>query len=124
MSVAPQFEDMKLYESIRQVPLPYEPARGQALSADWAATGDLAQLLIGIGGCSPYLSDVLRQEQAWICNAIYEDEPLARILPDDLGPDHGQFLRQSKRRVAGFLAMAELSGAYVLSQTTYVLFCL
>ena len=121
MSVAPQFEDMKLYESIRQVPLPYEPARGQALSADWAATGDLAQLLIGIGGCSPYLSDVLRQEQAWICNAIYEDEPLARILPDDLGPEPGQFLRQSKRRVAGFLAMAELSGAYGLSQTTQAL---
>ncbi len=103
------------------VPLPYEHARGQALSADWAATGDLAQLLIGIGGCSPYLSDVLRKEQAWICNAIYEDEPLARILPDDLGPEPGQILRQCKRRVAGFLAMAELSGAYVLSQTTQAL---
>jgi glutamate-ammonia-ligase adenylyltransferase len=121
MSVAPQFEAMTLYESIRTVPLPYEYARGQALSADWAATGDLAQLLIGIGGCSPYLSDVLRKEQAWICNAIYEDEPLAKILPDDLGPEPGQVLRQCKRRVAGFLAMAELSGAYVLSQTTQAL---
>ena len=121
MFVAPQFEAMTLYESIRHVPLPYEPARGQALSADWAATGDLAQLLIGIGGCSPYLCDVLRQEQAWICNAIYEEEPLARILPDDLGPEPGQVLRQSKRRVAGFLAMAELSGAYVLSRTTQAL---
>tara|TARA_B110000240_G_scaffold103566_1_gene117115 strand:+ start:230 stop:3010 length:2781 start_codon:yes stop_codon:yes gene_type:complete len=121
MSVAPQFEAMTLYESIRTVPLPYEYARGQALSADWAATGDLAQLLIGIGGCSPYLSDVLRKEQAWICNAIYEDEPLAKILPDDLGPEPGQVLRQCKRRIAGFLAMAELSGAYALSQTTQAL---
>ena len=54
MFVAPQFEAMNLHESIRQVPLPYEIASGQALSADSAATGDLAQLLIGIGGCSPY----------------------------------------------------------------------
>ena len=121
MPVAPQFEVMNLYKSIRQVPLPYELASGQALSADWAATGDLAQLLIGIGGCSPYLSDVLRQEQVWICNAIYEEDPLSRILPDDLGPTPGQILRRSKRRVAGFLAMAELSGAYVLSQTTQAL---
>ena len=121
MSVAPQFDVMKLYESIRQVPLPYELARGQALCGDWAATGDLAQLLIGIGGCSPYLSNVLRQEQEWICKAIYDDQPLAEILPDDLGSAPGQMLRQSKRRIAGFLAMAELSGAYSLSQTTQAL---
>ena len=65
MSLAPQFGDMAVIESINQVPIPYEPARGKALSADWAATGALAELLKGIGGCSPYLNDVLRQEQPW-----------------------------------------------------------
>ena len=121
MSLAPQFGDMAVIESINQVPIPYEPARGTALSADWAATGALAELLKGIGGCSPYLNDVLRQEQAWICEAVHADAPLEGILPSDLGADPGQILRQSKRRMAGFLAMVELSGAYPLSRTTQAL---
>ena len=121
MSLAPQFGDMAVIESINQVPIPYEPARGTALSADWAATGALAELLKGIGGCSPYLNDVLRQEQAWICEAVHADAPLEGILPSDLGADPGQILRQSKRRMAGFLAMVELSGAYPLNRTTQAL---
>ena len=112
---------MAVIESINQVPIPYEPARGTALSADWAATGALAELLKGIGGCSPYLNDVLRQEQAWICEAVHADAPLEGILPSDLGADPGQILRQSKRRMAGFLAMVELSGAYPLNRTTQAL---
>ena len=125
MSVAPQFEAMAVFNLIKQVPLAYDVVSGQSLSADWAATGDLAELLEGIGGCSPYLFTVLRQEQEWISNAIYEESPLIGLLPIDLdsaAPEVvSQVLRTSKRRVAGFLAMGELSGAYPLSQTTQAL---
>ena len=125
MSGAPQFELMAVFKLIKKVPLAYDIASGQSLSADWAATGDLAELLEGIGGCSPYLLDVLRREQEWISNAICEEAPLIGLLPKNLysaTPEVvRQVLRTSKRRVAGFLAMAELSGAYTLSHTTRAL---
>ena len=109
---------MKLIESIKKTPIAFDPLLGNALSDDWAATGELAEVLKGIGGCSPYLNDILRQEQVWISEAILSKNPLKKILPSDLGRHPGQTLRQAKRRVAGYLALAELSGAYTLSETT------
>ena len=54
---------MKLIESIKKTPIAFDPLLGNALSDDWAATGELAEVLKGIGGCSPYLNDILRLEQ-------------------------------------------------------------
>ena len=112
---------MKLIESIKKTPIAFDPVLGTALSDDWAATGELAEVLKGIGGCSPYLNEILRQEQVWISEAILSQNPLEKILPNDLGTHPGQTLRQAKRRVAGYLALAELSGAYDLSETTHQL---
>ena len=112
---------MTLIESIQRSPIAFEPARGQALAADWGASGALAEVLTGIGGCSPYLCDLLRQEQDWFAEAVTLVAPLQNLLPSDVGPDIDAELRRAKRRVAGFLAMAEVSGAYSLAQSTQAL---
>ena len=112
---------MTLIESIQRVPIAVETARGQALAADWGACGALAEVLTGIGGCSPYLCDLLRQEQDWLAEAVTLAAPLQNLLPSDVSADIGAELRRAKRRVAGFLAMAEVSGAYSLAQSTQAL---
>ena len=112
---------MKLIDSIRKAPIPFEPTIGLALCNDWAANGALAELLMGIGGCSPYLNNILRQEQEWIAEAICRHNPLKNIIPRDLGKDPGRTLRKVKRQAAGYLAMAELSGACSLTETTHLL---
>ena len=112
---------MTLIESIQRVPIAVETARGQALVADWGACGALAEVLTGIGGCSPYLCDLLRQEQDWLAEAVTLAAPLQNLLPSDVSADIGAELRRAKRRVAGFLAMAEVSGAYSLMQSTQAL---
>ena len=122
--VATQLKCMKLIDSIKKTPIAFDPVLGTALSDDWAATGELAEVLKGIGGCSPFLNEILRQEQVWISEAILSQNPLKNIIHNDLGTHPGQTLRQAKRRVAGYLALAELSGAYALSETTHHLTCL
>jgi glutamate-ammonia-ligase adenylyltransferase len=112
---------MTLIESIQRVPIAVETARGQALAADWGACGALADVLTGIGGCSPYLCDLLRQEKGWLAEAVTLAAPLQNLLPSDVSADIGAELRLAKRRVAGFLAMAEVSGAYSLTESTQAL---
>ena len=67
---------MSLIESIQRSPIAVETARGQALAADWGARGALAEVLTGIGGCSPYLCELLRQEQDWLAEAVTLAAPL------------------------------------------------
>ena len=112
---------MTLIESIQRVPIAVETAQGQELAADWGASGALAEVLTGIGGCSPYLCDLLRQEKDWLAEAVTLAAPLQNLLPSDVSADIGADLRRAKRRVAGFLAMAEISGAYSLAQSTQAL---
>ena len=112
---------MLLIESIQRSPIAVESARGQALAADWGARGALAEILTGIGGCSPYLCELLRKEQDWLAEAVTLAAPLQDVLPKDSDNDIAAGLRRAKRRVAGFLAMAEVSGAYSLTQSTQAL---
>ena len=112
---------MLLIESIQRSPIAVETARGQALAADWGARGALAEILTGIGGCSPYLCELLRKEQDWLAEAVTLAAPLQDVLPKDSDNDIAAGLRRAKRRVAGFLAMAEVSGAYSLTQSTQAL---
>ena len=112
---------MTLIESIQRSPIAFETGSGQALAADWGVSGALAEVLTGIGGCSPYLCELLRKEQDWLAEAVTLAAPLQNLLPEDSDNDIGAGLRRAKRRVAGFLAMAEVSGAYSLAQSTQAL---
>ncbi len=86
------------------------------------AQGDLARLIAGAAGSSPYLHDLVTAEVGWLGNALAQDP--ARVvagvladLPQDaaaLGPA----LRQAKRRVALYAALADLGGVWGLEQVT------
>ena len=94
---------MTLIESIQRVPIAVETARGQALAADWGARGALAEVLTGIGGCSPYLCDLLRQEQDWLAEAVTLAAPLQNLLPSDVSADIGADAAAGQAAGRGFL---------------------
>ncbi|MCU0801955.1 MAG: bifunctional [glutamine synthetase] adenylyltransferase/[glutamine synthetase]-adenylyl-L-tyrosine phosphorylase [Rhodobacteraceae bacterium] len=92
--------------------------------ADVAAP--LRDLLAASASCSPYLTGLIRQEAAWLRDAVQEDP--AGIVPalcascTGIAADHlGRHLRQTKRRVALFTALADLGGLWPLQTVTAAL---
>ena len=89
------------------------------------APPSLAALIRGAAGSSPYLSGLIDREAGWLSGAIARDpDPAALIAqetdgfgalsPADLSPA----LRQAKRRVALYAAIADLGGVWDLDQVT------
>ena len=84
---------------------------------------NLRRLLAGAAGCSPYLHGLMAKETEWLSTALRAspDHVLAPILE---GAEHltsdqlGQALRQAKRRVALFAALADLGGVWPLETVT------
>ncbi|MCR9125288.1 MAG: bifunctional [glutamine synthetase] adenylyltransferase/[glutamine synthetase]-adenylyl-L-tyrosine phosphorylase [Rhodobacteraceae bacterium] len=88
------------------------------------ATGDLAALIGGAAGSSPYLAGLIRHEAEWLEGAL--DDPEAAVaaawnLGDPGAAALGPALRQAKRRVALIAALADLGGVWPLEQVTGVL---
>lgn len=108
---------MAILEKIQQVPIAYVPQRGAEVVAHWGATGPLADLLAGVAGCSPYLAGLLVKEAEWLSSALSDPNAVDRLLLDLTVSD----LRQAKRRIAAFTALADLSGAWSLGQVTKTL---
>ncbi|MFD3189649.1 glutamine-synthetase adenylyltransferase [Sedimentitalea sp. HM32M-2] len=117
---------MSLIRAITRLPRPYDPDLGaEACAAVPAADGDLAQLIAGAGGSSPFLKGLIESEADWLVAAL--DDPdacidacfaeIAELPPDRLKSG----LRQAKRRVALITALADLSGAWPLERVTGVL---
>ncbi len=106
---------MILQDTIRRIPRAVDPSQGSALVDHWGAKGDVAKVLEGIGGTSPYLHSVYMAERDWLQRALVTDDPLPNLLADTTEADA---LRQAKKRVAGYLAFAELTGALPLMETT------
>jgi glutamine synthetase adenylyltransferase len=72
---------------------------------------ELADLIRGTAGCSPYLRGLLAREAEW-CEAALAGAPetaLEAVLAD---------LRQAKRRVALLAALADLGGVWTLEEVT------
>jgi [glutamine synthetase] adenylyltransferase / [glutamine synthetase]-adenylyl-L-tyrosine phosphorylase len=114
---------MSIARRLTRLPHPFDPARGaEARAAVPEAEGDLARLIEGTGGCSPYLKSLIEREAGWILPALDDPEgalsglhhDLAGIAPDALA----DALRQAKRRVALLTALADLSGAWPLEEVT------
>lgn len=86
------------------------------------AQGDIARLIEGTGGCSPYLKSLIEKEAAWILPALDGPEAALETLHHDLAetaPDVlANALREGKRRVALLTALADLSGAWPLEEVT------
>ncbi len=113
---------MSIALRLTRVPRAYDPDRG-AEAPDLGA--DVAPLLQGAAGCSPYLAGLMAREAAWLDGALGAPEAtLAQLLAaigDTPLPDLPVVLRQSKRRVALLTGLADLGGVWPLETVTKAL---
>ncbi len=92
-----------------------------------ALPAPLRELITGAAGSSPHLAALITQEGRWLDTAL-QDSPEA-VLQAELAEldaaagsrDPGDALRQSKRRVALIVALADLGGVWSLEEVTDVL---
>jgi len=109
---------------ITAAPRAFEPGRGaEALSIFGAAPPDLAALLRGAAGSSPFLAGLIGREADWLRGAV-DSAPEAALagLLDGVarleGPATGPGLREARRRAALLVALADLGGVWTLGETT------
>ncbi len=125
-----QFAGMTTFASqLSRCPTPFDRTVGGEMVTTFADLGsDLANLIGGSAGCSPYLAGLVLKEADWLRDALLA--PPEQVLPSILaataetgGDALGPALRQSKRRVALFVALADLGGVWTLDQVTAALTC-
>ncbi|WP_372613405.1 glutamine-synthetase adenylyltransferase [Aquicoccus sp.] len=114
---------MSFASRITRLPIAFDPDRGaEARALMPGAEGDLAGLVEGAGGCSPYLGGLLEKERDWLEGAF--DDPEAALdgefarLGEVAGADLGTELRGAKRRVALLTGLADLGGVWALEEVT------
>lgn len=118
---------MSFASRITRLPIPMDPARGQAaLDLTGIQDAALADLIRGTAGSSPYLSGLIGHEAAWLATTLAQ--PRAADLDmvaqetagfQDLSPEAlGPALRRAKRRVALWTALCDLGGVWQLEQVT------
>ncbi|NYS24261.1 glutamine-synthetase adenylyltransferase [Rhodobacteraceae bacterium 2376] len=109
--------------SLTRCPIPHDPEAGaeaRALFPDLPA--DLAGLIEGAAGCSPYLKGLMGHERDWLPGAL-ADDPAAVLAAElaALDPEDSALavtLRRAKRRVALLAALADLGGVWDLDRVT------
>jgi glutamate-ammonia-ligase adenylyltransferase len=88
-------------------------------------SGDLADLVAGAGGSSPYLKELTAREASWLPEALHDPEAALNALFAETRALDGSALksglRQSKRRLALLTALCDLSGGWSLEQVTTAL---
>ncbi|MDT8855598.1 glutamine-synthetase adenylyltransferase [Paracoccaceae bacterium Fryx2] len=105
-------------------PIAHDRAAADGVLADFADLApDLAGLLAGAAGCSPYLRGLMAREAVWLREALAQppEAALAVVLGalDDVPVDGlGVALRLAKRRVALLAALADLGGVWPLEAIT------
>src|SRR6056297_2435425 len=117
---------MNFASRITRVPHAYDLDQGaDARAAVPWATGDVARLINGACGCSPYLKSLVEKEGGWLETALDDPE---RALSDEhttlraTAPDAlASRLRQAKRRVALLTGLADLAAVWPLETVTQAL---
>ncbi|MBV0890373.1 bifunctional [glutamine synthetase] adenylyltransferase/[glutamine synthetase]-adenylyl-L-tyrosine phosphorylase [Paracoccus sp. Z118] len=107
---------------ITRLPLPVDDPRGRSAAALFPdAPPRLEGLIRGAAGSSPYLAGLIEREAAWLLPALEAGDVVARetagfdsLTSAELGPA----LRRAKRRVALWVALADLGGVWLLEQVT------
>ena len=114
---------------ITRQPIASDPARGEAAAVQLPrADPKLAALIRGAAGSSPYLAGLIDRETEWLGPALDRDpDPRALVAAETDGfavlsaVDLGPALRQAKRRVALYAALADLGGVWDLDAVTLAL---
>ena len=120
----PHSAPMDFSKHLTRFPIAHDAAAAADADALFAqADPDMRRLLSGAAGCSPYLFGLMVKEAEWLRAALRAspDHTLATILDgtDDLGSDQlAPALRMAKRRVALFVALADLGGVWPLEKVT------
>ncbi|WP_243612458.1 glutamine-synthetase adenylyltransferase [Shimia aestuarii] len=114
---------MDFLSRITRLPRAFDPDRGDdTLTLVPEMEGDLAKLLHGTAGCSPYLKSLIEKERDWLPEAFEAPEAAVTRLYDDLrevaADQLGSALRQGKRRIALLTALADLAGVWELERVT------
>lgn len=114
---------MEFAQKISRLPRAYDSDRGAEGRAYFEGlSGDLAKLVEGAAGCSPYLLSLMVREAAWMSAAF--DAPMAALdaefarLREVGAPDLPSELRRAKKRVALLTGLADLGGVWSLEEVT------
>ncbi|MDQ2093203.1 bifunctional [glutamine synthetase] adenylyltransferase/[glutamine synthetase]-adenylyl-L-tyrosine phosphorylase [Rhodalgimonas zhirmunskyi] len=112
---------MTFASRITRLPRAFDPDRGAEALAHVSASGEVAQLIEGTAGCSPYLAGLIAKEGDWLSGALEDPEAAfaaecARVADGE--GDLGVELRRAKRRIALLIALADLGGVWPLEQVT------
>jgi glutamate-ammonia-ligase adenylyltransferase len=104
-------------------PRPFDPDRGaEALALFSDFRPEVAQVIAGTAGCSPYLKRLMEKEAPWLPQALENPEQALEGVFDDiraLAPDMlAPGLRQAKRRVALLTALCDVAGVWPLEDVT------
>ena len=104
---------------ITRSPRPFDAERGQdAVNGLIGVPQQIAGVIAGAAGCSPYLAELLRLEGEWIVPAF--DDPEAAVaqlmaeIPEVSLQDLPVALRRCKRRIALLSGLADLGGVWPL----------
>jgi len=109
---------------LTRTPIPHDPDRGEeALAALPGLPPDLAGLIRGTAGSSPYLGGLILREAEWLAGALAArpDDSLAAILAEARALEAAEIspgLRRLKRRIALLSGLADLGGVWTLEQVT------
>lgn len=114
---------MSFASRLTRHPIPFDPSlAADTLSGLGWVDGDVADLLSGSAGCSPYLAGLMTQHGAWLEQALENPEEAARQEIEALVPgpqkDVGTAMRLAKQRVALLTALADLGGVWPLDEVT------
>ena len=117
---------MDFASRITRSPRPFDTEQGRetrALFPDLAA--DVADIIEGAAGCSPYLKSLAETERDWLSGALdapeVATEALMKALSETPSDGLGGALRQTKRRVALLTGLADLAGVWPLETVTETL---
>lgn len=111
---------------ITRHPIATDADRGaRALAALPALPSTVTALISGAAGASPYLASLIEKEADWLAGALTRDPDHGEIValvtegfesmpPAELGPA----LRQAKRRVSLYAALADVGGVWGLDEVT------
>lgn len=124
--VPDQSARMTFASAMTRCPRPFDPDRGaDVLQAIPGLDADLARLVEGTAGCSPYLAGLIQSEADWLVATLGDPDrviaEMLQTLPDVPLADLPSHLRQMKRRIALFIALADLGGVWSLKKVTGML---
>jgi [glutamine synthetase] adenylyltransferase / [glutamine synthetase]-adenylyl-L-tyrosine phosphorylase len=107
-----------------RAPIPFDRSAGAEVEALFAGLGpDVASLLGGAAGCSPFLKGLMHREAEWLGSALSGSVESAldtelQGLDDMALADLGAGMRRAKRRVALLSAVCDLAGVWPLETVT------